>query len=613
MVLFQGDKRLLEKVHSELNTTTNTNRQLEIYGVKSYDELINVIIPVYSSIKGIPGDVTININNLGDKSLKLFINKLKSSPDFDWIDVGQIYYIIYDGVDFIAFGGNIPVKAESAEDIVYISSTILSATNESTSEEITNLFGESKDITAFINALTNNEHILLSAETTAECISVIAQGTLLSETESTDYIEVIDTNGHYKRLEFKRELGVLDTYLSVNIIDREVGDIYTEEDATSVAHLRIINLDRVDSYEDLIDRKIFIKSNSIATPAAAYIILNNMEMKPIKMVKSGEIVDPYFTWATIGQIYELAYNGTEFIIQGSYSNNQSDIIDNSDIARDNKIQELETKIEELQANLDAILYNTETPIIKLIGGSHYSFEMKDTYADPGAVVLNKALEVAVDSSEVNPNEVGDYNVSYTATDPETGNTTTVYRDVHVLDYINVCHKGLDDEIFWPIDDNKVFDWYPIIKISADSYDILKNGEPLEGFEPEVTELTDGDYTIIARRDEYYEVVVPFKVDTKAPTVKGVRSGIYRQPQPMIMTFNMAEYDDIEHITLDEAHENEETGETEENIIDLKAWLIEHNTDFYYLPYKSGYSYKLTAAKKITGNSIIPIQFMFLEQ
>ena len=82
---------------------------------------------------------------------------------------------------------------------------------------------------------------------------------------------------------------------------------------------------------------------------------------------------------------------------------------------------------------------------------------------------------------------------------------------------------------------------------------------------------------------------------------------------MIMTFNMAEYDDIEHITLDEAHKNEETGETEENIIDLKAWLIEHNTDVYYLPYKSGYSYKLTAAKKITGNSIIPIQFMFLEQ
>ena len=293
MVLFQGDKRLLEKVHSELNTTTNTNRQLEIYGVKSYDELINVIIPVSSSIKGIPGDVTININNLGDKPLKLFINKLKSSPDFDWIDIGQIYYIIYDGVDFIAFGGNIPVKAESVEDIVYISSTILSVTNESTSEEITNLFGESKDITAFINALTNNEHILLSAETTAECISVIAQGTLLSETESTDYIEVIDTNGHYKRLEFKRELGVLDTYLSVNIIDKDLGG---NTESSSPEEYGVFHWDGLSSSENpnnlTLWQKIVEKAATqtvfIFATREPYLIANSTQGKGLFVINQGD-------------------------------------------------------------------------------------------------------------------------------------------------------------------------------------------------------------------------------------------------------------------------------------------------------------------------------------
>ena len=72
MVLFQGNKRLLNDLFEEDSATTSSNRVLNIYGISSYDDMTNTIITVKAIELG-EANATIKINNLAEKPIKMFV------------------------------------------------------------------------------------------------------------------------------------------------------------------------------------------------------------------------------------------------------------------------------------------------------------------------------------------------------------------------------------------------------------------------------------------------------------------------------------------------------------------------------------------------------------
>ncbi len=71
------------------------------------------------------------------------------------------------------------------------------------------------------------------------------------------------------------------------------------------------------------------------------------------------------------------------------------------------------------------------PVISLVGDNPLIHELGTPYADPGATT-DDGSEVTTDTSQVDVNVLGDYLVTYTATDDD-GNTATAIRIVYVRD------------------------------------------------------------------------------------------------------------------------------------------------------------------------------------
>jgi|GEM_PF-905663 len=79
--------------------------------------------------------------------------------------------------------------------------------------------------------------------------------------------------------------------------------------------------------------------------------------------------------------------------------------------------------------------DTTPPTITLNGANPLTVECHTSFADPGAMASDTcagSLTVAVVSNNVNPNAVGSYTITYSATDPS-GNTATKTRTVNVVD------------------------------------------------------------------------------------------------------------------------------------------------------------------------------------
>lgn len=157
MVLFQGNKRLFDKPIQEDETTTNTLRILNIYGVTSYEDLDNSIIPISAIVSG-GANSTININNLGEKELNIFGQEGLAPTSDNWIDANQIYFLYYINSSkmFIAFPiaslGNTPSPTGDVP-ILSISDSILDLTNSSTEEEILAAFGDTDTMSRFASAI----------------------------------------------------------------------------------------------------------------------------------------------------------------------------------------------------------------------------------------------------------------------------------------------------------------------------------------------------------------------------------------------------------------------------------------------------------------------------
>lgn len=153
MVLMQGTKRIFETPTVEDSSSTSSARVVNIYGVNSYDDIVNSIIPIRSLVGGIEGAATININELGAKNIKIYKSGSKQNLPGNWTSIGQIYTIYYDGTDFI-LAGNYD-NSGSSDSIVYEMdlSNFMRLSESSTAEDITNAFGGAEEVELFRNAL----------------------------------------------------------------------------------------------------------------------------------------------------------------------------------------------------------------------------------------------------------------------------------------------------------------------------------------------------------------------------------------------------------------------------------------------------------------------------
>ena len=218
MVIMKGTSRIFDKPLEEQEGSTSGLKVLSIYGVKSYDELINIPIEIRcSSIVGT--QTNININSLGSKSL--VFQGSTTLPDA-WTSTGLIYRIMYNGSNFqllsYSSGGS-----SSNSDIFIVPSAILSLTNESTSEEINEIFDGGSNIPLFIEAIINNKLIILggtSVITSLETSSIENEdGTTITET-----IKLLMTDSKQIRtIKLTRNKTVTNAYTSVIVTNEDLG------------------------------------------------------------------------------------------------------------------------------------------------------------------------------------------------------------------------------------------------------------------------------------------------------------------------------------------------------------------------------------------------------
>ena len=151
MVILQNNKRVFDKPTVESNTSTATARVISLYGVTSYDDLVDCIIPIKAIINGGSGASTVNINSLGTKPLKIIVNGTESDPITNWVLTNKVYYMIYNSGKFTAFCGDLSSSSNSVSSFA-IDSDILYLSDSSSQADILAVTG---DTSTFIANLTN--------------------------------------------------------------------------------------------------------------------------------------------------------------------------------------------------------------------------------------------------------------------------------------------------------------------------------------------------------------------------------------------------------------------------------------------------------------------------
>lgn len=122
----------------------------------------------------------------------------------------------------------------------------------------------------------------------------------------------------------------------------------------------------------------------------------------------------------------------------------------------------------------------EAPVISLIGNNDIIIEINSIWNDPGYSCtdnVDTSCSVIV-SSDLNISSLGDYTISYNATDSSGNVAYTVYRHIHVVDTIapdisligdSVIHISLDsdyEELGVNVSDNSKEDIIPVIDSSS---------------------------------------------------------------------------------------------------------------------------------------------------
>lgn len=193
MVVFKGTKRQFDnKIITEDVGTTGVLRKLTIYGVTSYTDLENVIIPIRAITNGTNLVTNINVNELGNKRLKVYKGSTAIDPYTVWTTPGQLYEIFYNGTDFILVTMGSSGDSQETND-VELENTIMDINTTITDpDDILDYFdSDETKVADFVTAIMEGKNITLvkTIEDQQEDTKVVDRIKIMSTSLTTDIAE----------------------------------------------------------------------------------------------------------------------------------------------------------------------------------------------------------------------------------------------------------------------------------------------------------------------------------------------------------------------------------------------------------------------------------------
>ena len=82
---------------------------------------------------------------------------------------------------------------------------------------------------------------------------------------------------------------------------------------SGTANARTLSLYGVSSLSNLVNFYVLVRASITGQAGATTIKVNELATGPLKIMKNGILVDPEDSWVTVGQLYMLTYDGTQFI------------------------------------------------------------------------------------------------------------------------------------------------------------------------------------------------------------------------------------------------------------------------------------------------------------
>lgn len=230
MILMKGSTRILEKPLEEQTGSTNQLKLLSIYGVTSYNDILNIPLEVRSSTAS--GQyISININSLGLKSL---IYNGSTQLPASWYTLGSTYRIMYNGTNFVLLDR---VSSSSSSEIktYFISDGILNLTSSSSAADIVTAFGNQSYINKFIEGIELQDtifYLIGDALYTSLYVSTETSGA-----DEIDTIKILIPSTKQLRTIALTRASSTTTYTSVAVSNESLGgggsSITVENDLTS--------------------------------------------------------------------------------------------------------------------------------------------------------------------------------------------------------------------------------------------------------------------------------------------------------------------------------------------------------------------------------------------
>ena len=330
-------------------------------------------------------------------------------------DLGEILTPIITGTVNTNIAGTYLLLYKAVDSFNNISNIITRTINVYNLPSITNI-----TLTFNIISIVTNSYYDTMSYIITQSSNIIVSETIIN-TNNID-ISALNNSTYYITIYLKKSNNIILFYSTFELTNKILGTIINISGGNPLnfPFNNILNLFSGITVYNLL-------SNTVINLTSANIIIKNNNNQIISTPSNGIIT------ITLGNIYYITYTITS----------SNDIIN--------------------VANRQINIINTIPPVITLLGASPFPLYLGTIFTDPGATavdILNNSIIPTV-SGIINPNNIGYYNLTYTAID-SSNNTSSIIRSVIVADKIPIYRFAL-------IDTND----------SGNSYATLKRGRVLK--------------------------------------------------------------------------------------------------------------------------------------